>query len=46
MTDRVYKTIGRQARKPSGWLGKMLFGHLAAQGHRPLTDWALQFLDV
>jgi len=24
----------------------MLFGHLATQGHRPLTDWALQFLDV
>ena len=45
-TDRMHAIIGTQARKPSGWLGKMMFGHLAAWGHRPLTDWAIRFTDV
>ena len=38
--------MGKQARKPSGWLGKVMFGHMAAWGHRPLTRWAISFLDV
>ena len=38
--------MGQQARKPSGWLGKMLYGHLAARGHRPLTQWGIEFLDI
>lgn len=45
-TDRLMGMLGRQARKPSGWLGKMLYGHLAAWGHRSLTNWAVRFVDI
>ncbi len=45
-TDRLMSMMGRQARRPSGWPGKMLYGHLAARGHRPLTKWAMNFMDV
>ena len=45
-TDRLMGMLGRQAHKPSGWLGKMLYGHLAARGHRPLTKWAMGFMDI
>jgi ubiquinone/menaquinone biosynthesis C-methylase UbiE len=40
------KIVGRQARKPSGWFGKMLYGHMAAWGHRPLTNWATSFMNI
>ena len=46
LADRIYEIIGRQARKPSGWLGKMLYGHLAARGHRSLTNWAMGFVNI
>ena len=46
VTDRPMMTLGKQARKPSGWLGKILFGHMAALGHRSLTKWALDFMDI
>jgi len=46
LANRMYKMIGAQARKPSGWLGKVLFGYLATLGHKPLTNWAMGFLDV
>jgi len=46
LTDGLMKIVGRQARKPSGWIGKMVYGHLAAWGHRPLTRWAMDFMDV
>ncbi len=42
----LIKMVGRQARKPSGWLGKMLYGHLATRGHRPLTNWAIGLMGV
>lgn len=46
ITDRLMRTLGKQARKPSGWLGKILFGHMAALGHRPLTKWAIDLMDI
>jgi len=46
LTDKWMEIMGQQARKPSGWLGKLLFSYLAAQGHKPLTRWAIEFLDV
>ncbi len=46
LADRVYEIIGAQARKPSGWFGKMVYGHLAAWGHRPLTNWATSFMNI
>ena len=46
LTDKWMEAMGRQARKPSGWLGKILFGHMAAWGHKPLTMWAVKFMDV
>jgi len=45
-TDGVCRIIGRQARKPSGWFGKMLFGHMAARGHKPLTRWAIRLMGI
>jgi len=38
--------MGRQARKPSGWIGKTVYGHMATWGHRALTRWTIEFLDV
>ena len=46
LTEGFMKMLGRQSRKPSGWLGKMVFGHLATWGHRPLTNWTIGFMDV
>ena len=46
LIEGLMKTLGRQARKPRGWLGNVLFGYLATSGHRPLTNWAMGFLDV
>ncbi len=46
LANRFMRTIGKQARKPSGWLGEVMFSHMAAWGHRPLTRWAISFLDV
>lgn len=46
MADGLLRTLGRQARKPSGWWGRMVYGHMAAYGHRPLTRWAMSFMDV
>jgi len=46
LTDGLMRMLGRQARKPSGWLGKMLYGHLAAWGHRSLTNWAMGFVNI
>jgi len=45
-SDKLMSMMGRQARKPGGWIGKMLYGHLAAWGHKPLTKWAMNFMDV
>jgi ubiquinone/menaquinone biosynthesis C-methylase UbiE len=46
LADGLLRTLGRQARKPSGWWGRMVYGHMAAYGHRPLTRWAMSFMDV
>jgi len=46
LTDGFMRMFGRQSRKPSGWFGKMVFGHLATWGHRPLTDWAIGFINI
>ena len=46
LTDGFWSIMGRQARKPSGWLGKGRFGQLAARGHRPLTRWAIGFMHI
>jgi SAM-dependent methyltransferase len=46
LIDGLMKIVGRQARKPSGWFGKMLYGHMAAWGHRPLTNWATSFMNI
>lgn len=40
MTDRMYEMIGTQARKPSGGLGKTMFGHLAARMEFPIYSGA------
>ena len=46
MTDKLIKLVGRQARKPSGWLGKIWFGHLGGWGHKSVTNWAIGFMDI
>ena len=46
LTEGWMKMMGRQARKPSGWLGRTMFSHLAAWGHKPLTRWTIDFMDV
>jgi ubiquinone/menaquinone biosynthesis C-methylase UbiE len=46
LAEGLLKTMGRQARKPSGCIGKMVYGHMATWGHRPLTRWTIEFLDV
>jgi ubiquinone/menaquinone biosynthesis C-methylase UbiE len=46
LADGLMRVFGRQARKPSGWWGRMVYGHLAAYGHRPVTRWAMSFIDV
>lgn len=38
LTDALMRVLGRLARKPGGWLGKIVFGHMAVHRHRPLTD--------
>ena len=46
LADGFLKVLGSQSRKPNRWLGKILFGHLATWGHRPLTNWAMGFMDI
>ena len=45
LTDRLMRTLGSQARKPSGWMGKIT-GHFTAWEHKPLTRWAIESMDV
>ena len=45
LTDRIYEMIGAQARKPSGWFGKIT-GHSMAWQHKPLIKWAITLMDV
>ena len=45
LTGGLLKILGRQVRKPSGWFG-WIFGCSMAWGHKPLTNWALRFMDV
>ena len=45
LADRIYRIIGTQTRKPNGWLGK-LFGHSMAWAHKPLIQWAIEFMGV
>jgi len=45
LTDRIYEIVGAQARKPSGWFGKIT-GHSMAWGHKPLIKWAIALMDV
>ena len=46
LADGLIRMFGRQARKPRGWFGKTVFGHLATWGHRPVTKWAMSLMDV
>lgn len=45
LADRIYKVIGAQARKPSGWFGKIT-GHSMAWEHKPLIKWAITLMDI
>jgi ubiquinone/menaquinone biosynthesis C-methylase UbiE len=46
LTDGFLQLMGRQARKPSGWFGKLVFSHMANWGHRSLTRWTMGFMDL
>ena len=41
----LIELLGKQSRKPSGLCGKIL-GHSMAWGHKPLTNWAIAFMDI
>ncbi len=45
LADRIYEIIGAQARKPSGWFGKIT-GHSMAWEHKPLIKWAIALMDI
>lgn len=45
MRANVWRALGRQIRRPSGWMGRAL-GRLMSWEHRALTQWALAGLDV
>jgi ubiquinone/menaquinone biosynthesis C-methylase UbiE len=45
LADRIYEIIGAQARKPSGWFGKIT-GHSMAWEHKPLIKWATAIMDI
>ena len=46
LTGGLLRIVGRQARKPNGWFGKLVFSHMANWGHRPLTLWTMGFMDL
>lgn len=43
--DRLWATLGRQLRKPSGWIGRSL-GLLMSWEHARISEWAIDFLDL
>ncbi|MGH7449061.1 MAG: class I SAM-dependent methyltransferase, partial [Longimicrobiales bacterium] len=45
MRANVWRALGRQIRRPSGWFGRAL-GRLMSWEHRELTRWAIAGLDV
>jgi ubiquinone/menaquinone biosynthesis C-methylase UbiE len=42
---RLSALLGRQVRRPSGPLGRLL-GHSMARGHRALTEWAISLMNI